>query len=269
MQHSTVGCVLRSDQAFYQQITDRCTLEHGICVYSTRYPTLPQANQFREVVIARCEDIPTAFEAAESFFVQKDLTCYRWAPAQGCGTGFQPMADLDALTTFLASKGYKKHVYNAMILTRWLAIKKINKVRLLPARAMRAAFRRTFEQEVSNPEKAQVYADAYQERLDDPQLDMFVAMIGDMPVGRGALYQVGDIARIKDVYVCPVPHLDTNIELADIRCAILAHLLTLAQRLEMRNICVRVLRSDESLHQLYESAGFIVDGEIVEYDRTV
>ena len=83
MQRSTIGAVLRSNQAYYQQIAQRETLDHGIAYYNDAYPTLPEVNQMREVVIQTPAEIPVAFEPAEAFYQRHRLKCLARTPADG------------------------------------------------------------------------------------------------------------------------------------------------------------------------------------------
>ena len=103
-------------------------------------------------------------------------------------------------------------------------------------------------------------SDACLERMDDAPFDMFVAMIGERPAGRGALYQVGDIARIIDLAVLP-PFVDRGVDRA-----LLAHVLAMAKRLAMRNICMQIDPDDPRCDWL-EAIGFVSDGTIIEFER--
>ncbi len=267
MQRSTIGAVLRSNQAFYEQITERETLRYGIAFYSVAFAALPEANQFREVVIQAPGEIPAAFEAAEAFYAQQNLTCRRWAPADG--------SRIPGLAEFLADRGFVERVCDAMTLAEWVEIEKSADVRVLPARALRTAFRATFNDPSPkrkrgtfqpSPDRegglpASSRADAYQERLDDPHMDMLVATVGDQPAGRCGLYQVGDIGRVIDLHVLG------GFEGRGVGRSLLAHAIALAKRLALPVICTQVPQSDADSRRFYENAGFQVDGSIVEYER--
>ena len=41
--------------------------------------------------------------------------------------------------------------------------------------------------------------------MNDPNFDLFLAMVDGQPAGRCALYQVGDIARVTDLAVGSLP----------------------------------------------------------------
>jgi hypothetical protein len=107
----------------------------------------------------------------------------------------------------------------------------------------------------------ELLADAYVERLDDPQLDMFVALVGKAPAGRVGLYQVGDIARVVDLAV------QRGFDLRQVAGALLASVLGLAKRLSFRKVLMQADREDKPLHELLKRSGFAVDGEIVEFER--
>lgn len=256
MQRSSVGLLLRSTQAFCSQICEKETLRYGIAYYSRRFATLPEANQFREVVVEDPAKLPEAFEEAERWFRERDLFCYRWAPAAG-QTG-------EELAGFLLAQGFRKRTFTAMCLTKWVDIETPDDVRVLPARAMRAAFQNTFLNTDSPPSPVirELRAQAYVQRLDDPQFDMFVAVVDREPVGRCALYQVGETARVMDLTVL------AGFASRGVESALTAHVLTLAKRLAMRNICLLIGDDDPAGRGWFESVGFVADGVITEFERT-
>ncbi len=257
MERSTVGSLLRSTQAYCAQVCDRQTLTDGIAYYSERFAGLPEANQFREVIIDDPARIPAAYDEAERWFREHGLDCRRWAPADGRAS--------DELSDFLVGHGFRRREYTAMALNRWSAIDVADNVKVLPARAMRAAFHETVQGAAlpSPAELREVLIEAYDERLNDPQYDMFVALVDGQPAGRCVLYQVGDIARIMDLTVL-TPFTGHGVE-----AALTAHALALAKRLAMRNICVQVETDDPAQRTWFESAGFVEDGTIVEFHAGV
>lgn len=257
MERSTVGSLLRSTQAYCAQVCDRQTLTDGIAYYSERFAGLTEANQFREIIIDDPARIPAAYEEAERWFREHGLDCRCWAPADGRAS--------DELSDFLVVRGFQRREYTAMALARWDNIEVADDVNALPARAMRAAFHRTV-QDAESPsplELRQLLVEAYDERLNDPQYDMFVALVDRQPAGRCALYQVGDIARLMDLTVLP-PFAGRGVE-----AALTAHALALAKRLTMRNICVQVATDYSTRRTWFESAGFVEDGTIVEFHAGV
>ncbi len=255
MQRSTVDSILRSTQAYCSQTCDVQTLDYGIAFYSDRFADLPDANQFREVTIDDPAGIPEAFGQAERWFQERGLFCYRWAPARGQAT--------EELASFLAGRGFCLRRKTVMALTRWVDIQTANKIRILPARAARAAFRETLlasgpRRRDSNPA---LTALLYEERLDDPQYDMFVAMVDNSPAGCCALYEVGDIARVMDLKV-----LDRYVD-RPVDRALIAHVLALAKRLAIRNICLQLDGADARRRACFEEWGFTAGGEIIEFER--
>ena len=255
MERSTVGSILRSTQAWCAQLCEKQTLTHGIAYYSERFAALPEANQFREVVIDSATALPEALAEAEEWFRSKALTCHRWAPAEGLAS--------DEFNAFLSRNGFRKRVHSIMALANWPDIERATVVRVLHARAMRAALRATFVEAESPNSSAQraLAADACEERLNDPQFDMFVATVDGKSAGRCALFQVGDIARVMDLSVL-APFADRGVD-----AALVSHVLSLAKRLAMRNICVQVDESSEREPVWFERFGFRADGTIEEFDR--
>jgi len=254
VQRSSVDSVLRSTQAYCQQLCDKQTLDFGIAFYSKRFAGLAEANQFREVIVEDAGKIPEAYEQAERWFSEQGLSCFRWAPAGG-----RPTPELEA---YLLNRGFTRQCDTVMALVRWGELGRNEAIRVLPARAMRAAFAKTIRSgRPSSPEDAALMAEAYGQRLDDPQFDMFVATCDHDPAGHCALYQVGDMARVMDLSALP------SFAGRGVDRALLGHVLTMARRLAMKNVYVQVPATDAEARALYESAGFIADGEIIEFER--
>jgi N-acetylglutamate synthase-like GNAT family acetyltransferase len=255
MQRSTVGSLLRSTQAYCSQLCEKETLDYGIAYYSPRYPRLPEANQFREVVIEDSRRTAEAFHQTQAWFTDRQLVCYRWAPAGGVAT--------PELRGFLLERGFEIVTWTALSASRWVDFPPTPGIRVLPARAVRAAFRDTILHEDSSTpaEDRAVLADAQADRLDDPSFDMVVALDGNQPVGRCAMFQVGDIARVMDLTVL------ASAAGRGVETALLAHVLGLAKRLAMRNICAQVSSTDSLRLGWFAAAGFEPDGTIVEWER--
>lgn len=254
MERATIGSILRTTQAWCAQLCEKETLNYGIAYYSNRFAKLPEANQFREVVIQDDAAFPKALAESREWFTSQSLACHRWAPAEGHAG--------KELTAFLEKNGFKKRVYTAMALTEWMKIDPTPDVRILPARAMRAALRATFTEVDSSASDAEesLMADACDERMNDPQFDMFVAFVKGKPAGRCALYQVGDIARLMDLSVRPA-FADSGADRT-----LVAHMLSFAKRLSMRDICVQVADTDSRGCAWFEPFGFTADGTIEEFD---
>jgi Acetyltransferase (GNAT) domain len=256
MERTTVGSVLRTTQAWCLHLGDKETLELGIAYYSDRFPDLPDTNQFREVIATDPDQVAAAFDEASRWFQEKSLECQRWAPAVGDAS--------PALEQRLLDCGFQKHTHIAFRLAKWPELQHCDELRILPARAMRDAFHELI---VANSKRhTQAIriseAQAWNERLDEPQLDLFIATDQSTPVGYAGLFQVGDIARV----VLPVitrEHSRTNV--AD---TLLDHMLTLAKRLTLATVVTTLDADDETGRVWLENAGFVADGTIVEFDRT-
>lgn len=178
-------------------------------------------------------------------------------PADGAGS--------PELTDFLTQRGFCRSVWTAFVLPDWRELQPPDDVRVLPARAMRTAFRQAVvgmfpEDQLATP-FAELTVEACEDRLDDPSYDACVALVENRPVGFYALHQVGDIARIAVLSVLP-GHLDQGVEVA-----MLHHGLTLARRLEPRVVCATVDEHDTLRHGWLAQAGFVPDGEITHFDR--
>jgi ribosomal protein S18 acetylase RimI-like enzyme len=254
MERSTVGSLLRSTQGYCQQICEKQTFDFGIAFYSERFPMLPEANQIREVTLSDSRQIADAFEQTSAWFASPGLECFRWSPAIDI--------DAKALSDFLGAHGFVPRKLIAMRLSEWPNITTSPEVRVLPARAMRSSFVESFTA-LPPPDEAEAraaLADSFVERLDDPQLDMFVATVDKKTAGRCGLYQVGDIARVLDLSVLPE---FANRGVAE---SLLAHVLALARRLTMPMVVAQAAESDAARRPLLKSAGFVEDGEKIEFE---
>ncbi len=248
----TIASMHRSTQALCTHLCQKQTLTQGIAYYNPDLPHDAEANQFREVVIGGAGDVREAFEEAETFFSEQGITCLRWALAAD--------QTADAIAPFLIEAGFVKRPLSAWLLTRWVDRAPPDDVRVLPARAMRSTLRRMFESAESEPTRTDALETCLR-RMDDPQYDMFVAMIGDQPAGRCALYQVGDFARVTDLHVAD--GFDEKI----VGHALLAHVLTMSKRLTMRKILTLHREGEDVRRAMLEEWGFVEDGRFDEFDR--
>ncbi len=253
IEHATVNSLLRCTQAYCNQLCEKHTLDFGIVYFSERFPNVAELNQFREVIAESADDVRTAMIEADAWFSQYRLTCCRWAPAMGRAS--------DVLSAQLRERGFERRVDTAMRLSAWPTWDAVAEVRVLPARAMRMAYRATFDGTPSKGEggSAEAIAEVALERLDDPSFDMFVAMVDKKPAGRCALYQVGDLAQVRDLYVLP------EFANRDVEQAMLSHVLAMAKRLSIGNVLACVAADDAAGADWFERAGFVTDGEIEEY----
>ena len=255
MQRSTVDSLLRISQAYCEQLCEKQTLDYGIVYSSLRFAGLPECNQYREVIAETPEQLHAAFAECETCFSRMGLHCHRWAPAQSRTS--------EEITRFLASAGYRPRPEIAFTLTDWVAETPSREIRILPARAMRSAFGATFLNAARDESLRAAHIEAALERLDSSHLDMFVALHGSEPAGRCGLLQVGDLCEVIDLSVLP------NFVERGVGSAMLAHVLALAKRLELRNVYARVPTENEAGRRLFERHGFAADGLITEFVRTV
>jgi len=247
-QVNTLSAVLRTNQAYCELLCEKQTLRWGIAFHSAAWPAAPETNQFREVVIRDATQIPQAFEAVQAFFQERGVACRTWAPAME-----QPT---EALATFLIGRGFRRRDTVAMGLAQWPELPARKDLRILPARAMREAYEATFLAEGVGAGKL---AQAALERLDDPRMDVHVAVQGNRPVGRAALFAVGDIGRVKDFYVVP------DGRRGGVATTLMAHLLTLGKRWGMRQVCLQADEGDRAA-AFFERCGFTRDATICEFD---
>lgn len=246
IERSTVNSLLRCAQAYCNQLCDKETLEFGIVYYCERFPDVPALNQFREVIAEDAGEVQSAVRESADWFEKHRLTCHAWAPALGRAS--------EALAARLRELGYERRVQQAWRLASWPDGTDTPAVRVLPARAMRAVYTSILGQVHSGDGAGQT--EAALERLDDPSLDVFVGLVDKTPVGTCALYQVGDLVEVRDLWVAP-DHADR-----DVATALLSHVLALAKRLTMANVLAAVGETDVAVCDWLRRAGFVADGEI-------
>ena len=252
MATTTVSAILRSNQAYYAQLSDTTSLQFGIAYTCPRYPSLEFANQFREVLIEQSGDVETAFAEAEAYFAGAGVQCYAWVPAAD-----QP---IEPMATFLSSKGYRRRDLSAMVVREWVELPAPQDVRVLPARAMPKALHaiHTEEFRMSDSVKQNMLMAAATERFNEPQIDAFLALVDGAPAGHCTLFQVGDIGRIVDLFVVE------SLRRRGVATALMGHLLRMARRLSMRLTCAEIPSDSVAALTLCERCGLVGDGTTTE-----
>lgn len=259
----SLSAVRRAGQVYYEQVAERQTLSCGIAFYSQRYAGLSAANQVREVVLAGGRTMEQAYPEVEAFYASQGLTCGRWAPAS--------TQQSEPVGAFLTARGWEAVTSRTML---WrgeadegtkgpaTAPAAVKGLRILPARAMRQAYQRFLEADEGVPAAQRALHVALKlDRLDDPQLDLFVAVLEGEPVGVGGLFQVGDIARVEDFGIVPA------FRGRGVGSALLSHIVALAHRLAIRVTCLETADSDALSQQFFASRGFAPGAAYVEFHR--
>ena len=253
MQVDTVAAVRRTHQAWFAYGTRQEPLTHGIAFYSAERSQSPQLNQFREVLLAG-DDASAAWREAEGFFEARGLRCGRWVPSSE-----QSPQNLES---FLADHGFRRVDTSALLLTAWPEASTLPEVRLLPVRAVLSQYRRMVAEQTDAVGRLDPsFAQAAEMHVDDPQMDLFVALRGGLAVGFGGLHQVGDIACLRDIYVAP-PSRGRGTGRA-----IVAHVVALARRIAPRVICASAPAGDQAALSLLRACGFEEAGRLPEFHR--
>lgn len=252
-QLADAGAVLRrAHQAWFGQITEQTPLDCGVALTCPAHPTVPDGNQIREVVLGASQTAESAVDEVETFYAEKGLTCFAWTPV--AEQPIEPLAEL------LTSRGFVRKTTRALLLTRWPDLQADPSVRILPARAMRDAFRTVYAQAVADtgPEGVSC-VEAMMDRIDDPHLDMAVALVDGEPVGMMDLFQVGDIGFIKTAFIVE-PHRRRGVA-----TTLLAHAIEFARRLALPRIGTQA--EDDATLAFFRAAGFAVGAEIDSFIR--
>lgn len=229
-----------------EQVSQWDSLDYGVAYWSTAHPTLPEANQLRDVWLA---DITAdeAYARSEAFFAERSARCGLWTIASSQSEG--PVRDL------LTGKGWQRLEITVLALARWDLTEAPAEptIRILPARAMRKAYRATFGEPSAE-------GDAAVDRLNDSNLDEFVATIDGAPAGRIGYLSVGDTARITNAFVLPA------FRGRRVEFQLMAHVLRLARRLLPKII---VSGADTAEAQSFlNQCGFESASTTVEYRRS-
>lgn len=252
---AVVSAVRRANQAFYGQLSQTEPLDFGVAFYSAQFPNSPQVNQFRDFE-AGGTPIAELYESVECFYSQRNLTCLRWVPALG-----SPIAPIEE---YLAHQGWARRDFLAMAMDDWPDIEPAGPIRVLPARAMRKALRTTHldpgDTRFSAATKGE-QADESNERLNDSNYDVFVAMLDNVPAGRIGYHEVGDIASLRDLYVV------SGARRRGVARALLAHVTLLARRLAPRIFVASVMSDDAQARACFERSGFCVADRLPELHR--
>lgn len=255
MATTTESAIQRSMQAYCLQLSDACSLEWGVAYTCPRFARLDVANQLREVIVERPEDVSSAFSAAEAYFAERGTRCLRWSAALD-----EP---IDEMASFLAERGFRREDFSVMAVRGWVEIPVREAFRVLPARAMRKALAAILRRRYGemDPTVAGASVEASMERLDEAQMEGFVAMCGSEAVGWCSFFEVGDIGMVTDLFVA------ASHRRRGVGTALMGHTLKLARRLLKRVTCVRVGADQTGAIELFRRCGLEVDGAVVEFVR--
>jgi ribosomal protein S18 acetylase RimI-like enzyme len=250
---TAVGAVLRSNQAYHELLSDKHTLQWGIAFSCPRLAPLPAGNEFREVWIDDAGQVGAALAEVDAHFAQRGVHCHRWALAESQDPGI--------VEAGLAAAGYRREDLQVLALGAWPSSREFDHVRVLPARPMRAAYQTVLEFASAEdaPAAREEFVVAGVDRLDDHRMDMNVAMVEGKPAGACALFQVGDIARIVDLYVAP------QFRRRQVATALLDHVIAMARRLMMRIVCIETPESNAAGLELLDRMGFVNAGRTVQF----
>ena len=250
-QDDIITAVRRSERALAEQISEWESLEIGVAHVSTKYPTLPEANQLREVWLADVAG-EAAFARAEQYYSERDLICRAWIPASA--------QDITPIDRMLSVRSWDRINTVAMGLVNWRGMTSAisDAIKILPARAMPKAHRQTY---ADAGDDRNLLAQVATDRLNDSNHDIFVATWNGIAAGRIGYLQVGDIARMHDLYVAP-PYRGRGIG-----HALMSHFMQLARRLLPKLSVASAVETDTGAIAFLEACGFANSGVLTEYRR--
>lgn len=242
----------RSAQVYHEQFTEQTALSAGVAFTCPAYPNLHEGNHFREVVIPESGSLASVFDEVHDFYTRLGLICYAWVPA--AGTPIEP------LEAFLSQRGFTTRENLCMVWNREVDFPAVPDVRILPARPMRKALRELQMNDTTYDEATRrMLVASHNDRLDDPQYDQVVAMIGNEPAGTAVLLQAGEIGRIENVFVAE------QFRRRSVGLALMAHLLAMAKRLALRITVLETTPDNAAAIALYQRCGFDPAGTFIEF----
>ena len=246
------AAVRRTNQVYFEQVCRCRLLDCGCAYFNPEYPRLASCNFVGEVLLASAGSDP--WEQVESFYRDKNLTCFRWVPALD-----QPA---DAVGELLAPHEFQRNETVALVLPPESDCQLDERFRILGARAMRRAYTRVVaERSREVLELADDLTAVQLERLNNPQYDGFVALLDDEPVGIVTVFQVGEIGRICDLYVMPAQRH------GGVARALLSYAVVTARRWALQPICAQVGAENAAGRALLAKLGFQESGTIVSFCR--
>jgi len=243
-----ISAFRRSEQAWCAQLATGDPLTFGVAYVAEEFPTLTGGTQLRDVWLADV-DHKAVYSQAEAYFSARKSVCNYWVPAVD-----QPITDVAAV---LAPHGWRERHRVIRTLPPGAGIKATaGDFRILPARAMRKAYAATF---VNEPPDRVASA---MRRLDDSNMDAFVAMRDNHPAGRIAYLEVGDIARMTDLFVIP------EARQRGAGAALVSHFAQLARRLLPRVVVAACDREDTVATGFLVRCGLVESGLSTEFVRS-
>lgn len=246
-----IAAMYRANQAFHEQVLQTAALSCGTAFFSQEFGRI--ANQVRDVSLSVGASMESAYEEVQAFFSGLGHPCRRWSPRLG--------QSAEQIESFLVRRGYVPNRRTVMGLEPWPELPARPGVRVLPARPMRAALRAYLLTDPGRgaPDIREASAEMLLARLDDPQFDMLLAMVGNEIAGQGCLLQVGPVAAVYDLYV--------REEFRGRGCAlaILHDTITTCRRLELRNVVLEVGEDHAAAIELSRRCGFRAAGTSVEF----
>lgn len=242
----------RSEQAWCEQICTWESLDYGVAFTCERYPTLKAVQQLRDVWLADVSGAE-AFDRAEAYFTERGLTCSLWSPASG--QAVEPVA------AFMNEKGWHRE---SLAVLAWTDSERsptetdCEDVRILPARAMRRAYRSFLESLHAGDEFA---CDAAFDRLDDASYEVLLAVRDGTAIARIGYHEVGEFARLRDFSYLSAGDDDA------IRRVLIAHFLLRAKRMLPRAVVACVPESSRDEIGFLQSCGFANAGQLDQFRR--
>ena len=240
----------QTEARWTQHIAHEHPLDVGTAYNNPKLDRVYDANNIRDVALPEGLTPAQAFELVNEHYAARGTQCTYWVMNPAVDASLtQPMAD------YLAGQGYQRRTADILLLRRPAVMVETPGLTIIPARASFRHAQELAEEAAARWNEPQL-ADASMLHLDDPHWDMLLALKDGKAVAEAGVLAVGEVGRIDDVFVSP------GHRRQGIGRTMLARVLEICARAQLRHVMLSVLSDNEPAQRLYRSAGFEKIGEV-------
>lgn len=256
-QSEMLAQVARTDLIWSEAVAEQEILDCGLAIFNADYPQLAEVNQVREVALEGKVSISPqqAWDEVAAFFDARSLSPLRWSTSVRLMGG--------ELGEFLAGKGYARRTAVAMIRDANVRTEIDESIQLLPGRAAPQGFAALMAERFATDPRRDARLALAREHLADTRLEMLIARVDDQPAGCAGVLTVGDVGRVRGLYVAEA--------FADrrewIASTLMGHILELGYRYQFSTLCGLVESDDASRIEFYRACGFAPVGELEYFQK--
>jgi len=246
----------KTETLWVEHVAEGEQLEMGTAYVNPTLNEVHEANLIRDVSLPADASPQQVFEEVEEYYRSKRAPCYYWS--------FNPTAPSEIarpMVELLLSKGYQAIQSDIMALGQIVprAVKALEGVKIIPARASFRHTRQLFEEDAAD--KTPQLVEANMMHLDDPHWDSLLAIQDGAPLAHMGVLAVGEIGRIESVYVAKA-HRGKGLG-----TLMMNRVLEICARSLFKHVMLSVLPGNRAAIGLYERFGFRKIGQIINYLR--